>query len=349
MSKEVKVGQLTLGGGAPVAVQSMLNVHHSDIAGNVAQAKLLQDAGCEIIRAAIPNSSAVALIPALKAAVDMPVVADIHFDYRLAIESVAAGADKIRINPGNIGGDDRVRLVVDACRERNVPIRVGVNSGSVEKELLAQYGGPTAQAMAQSARHHVAMIEQYDYDNIVVSIKSSDVPTMIAAYRLAAEWCDYPFHLGVTETGTRQIGMIKSAIGIGSLLCDGIGDTIRVSLTGEPADEVAVAWDILKAAGVRRRGIDIISCPTCGRTEIDLQAIVEEVERQTSDIETPLKVAIMGCVVNGPGEAVEADIGIAGGKDSAVLFMKGKVVRKITGDIAAQLVQEIRRMQENNE
>lgn len=340
----MKIGQLTIGGGAPVAVQSMLNAHHSDVAGNIAQAVALQRAGCDIVRVAVPDAQAVRLIPAIKETVTMPVVADIHFDYKLAVESIQAGADKIRINPGNIGGQDKVRQVVQACKPRQVPIRVGVNSGSVEKELLARYGGPTAQALVDSALRHVAMIEAADYDKIVVSIKSSDVPIMVTACRMAAVQTDYPLHIGVTETGPIAEGLIKSAVGIGALLLDGIGDTIRVSLTGDPVREVSAGYDILAASGQRRRGIEIISCPTCGRTEIDIEAIVEQVRQKTAHIQKPLKVAVMGCVVNGPGEAATADIGIAGGRNSAVLFKKGEVARKISGDIAAQLIDEIEQM-----
>ena len=341
---ETKIGNVTIGGVAPVAVQSMLSVHSSDIAGNVQQAIALEKAGCEIVRVAIPNTEALALIPAIKDAVGMPLVADIHFDYRLALESVAAGVDKIRINPGNIGGEDRVKAVVDACRVKNIPVRVGVNSGSVEKDLLAKHGGATAEALSESAFRHTEMIERCGYDNIVISVKSSDIQMMIAAYRIIHSRCEYPLHLGVTEAGTYRMGVIKSAIGIGSLLCDGIGDTIRVSLTGDPVKEIGAAWDILKAAGLRKKGVEIISCPTCGRTEIDLLSIVEEIEQKTAHIEKPITVAVMGCVVNGPGEAVGADIGIAGGRDEAILFKKGRIERRICGDIAAQLLDEIEKM-----
>ncbi len=343
MTKSIRVGGLTIGGGAPVSVQSMLNVHHLDVAGNVAQARALEAAGCEIVRVAIPNREALRLIPAIKEAVDIPLVADIHFDYRLALESAAAGVDKIRINPGNIGEDDHVRAVVQACKQRNIPIRVGVNSGSVEKEILARHGGPTAQALVESAFYHARLIEKYDYDRIVLSIKSSDLRTMLEAYRLASAQCDYPLHLGVTEAGTYHMGLLKSAIGIGALLCEGIGDTVRVSLTDDPVREIEAARDILKAVGLGG-GVQIVSCPTCGRTEIDLVSIAKEIEQKTRHIQKKLKIAVMGCVVNGPGEAAEADIGIAGGRDCAVLFKKGEVVRKLTGDIAAELLTEIERM-----
>lgn len=344
---QVTIGQITIGGGAPVAVQSMLSAHHSDITGNVAQARALEAAGCEIVRVSVPDKEAVALIPAIKEAVSMPVVADIHFDYMLAMESVAAGADKIRINPGNIGSADRVKAVVAVCREKGIPIRVGVNSGSVERELLAKYGAASAEALAESALRNAALIEQCGYDNIVLSLKSSDIRTMIKAYRLVHTRCTYPLHLGVTEAGTAHMGRIKSAIGIGSLLCDGIGDTIRVSLTGEPVQEIAAAWDILNATGVRRSGVEIIACPTCGRTEVDLSAIAAEIERKTAHIQVPLKVAVMGCAVNGPGEATAADIGIACGKDGALLFQRGAVVRKLTGNIAQALLEEIEAMATN--
>lgn len=345
MTKAIQVGGLTIGGGAPVSVQSMLNVHHLDVAGSVAQARTLEAAGCDLVRAAIPNKEALRLIPAIKQAVNIPLVADIHFDHRLAIESVAAGVDKIRINPGNIGDDGHVRAVVQACRQRGVPIRVGVNSGSVEKEILARCGGPTAQALVESAFYHTKLIERFDYDRIVISIKSSDLRTMLEAYRLASAQCDYPLHLGVTEAGTYRMGLLKSAIGIGALLCEGIGDTLRVSLTDDPVREVEAGRDILKAAGLGG-GVQIVSCPTCGRTEIDLVSIAKEVEEKTRHIQKNLKIAVMGCVVNGPGEAAGADIGIAGGRDCAVLFKKGKVVRKLTGDIAAGLLAEIERMEQ---
>ncbi len=343
MTRAVKIGDITIGGGAPVTVQSMLNVHHLDVAGSVAQAVALEAAGCDIVRAAIPNKEAVALIPAIKQAVHMPLVADIHFDYRLALESVAAGVDKVRINPGNIGDDGHVKAVVEACKQKNIPIRVGVNSGSVEKEILAKHGSPTAEALVESAFYHTRLIEKFDYDNIVISIKSSDLKTMLAAYRLAAQRCDYPLHLGVTEAGTYRMGMIKSAIGIGGLLCDGIGDTIRVSLTDDPVREIEAAKDILKAVGLGS-GVQIVSCPTCGRTEIDLVSIAQEIEEKTRHIQKNIKIAVMGCVVNGPGEASGADIGIAGGRDCAILFKKGETVRKLTGDIAAELLAEIEKM-----
>ena len=334
-----------MGGGAPVSVQSMLNTPASDILASLEQAKRLEAAGCQIIRAAVPDMQAVQLIDRLKQTVSVPIVADIHFDYRLAIESVAAGVDKVRINPGNIGDDDRVRQVVQYCKQHEVPIRVGVNSGSLEKNILAKYGHPTAQAMVDSALYHVSLIERYDYDQVAISIKSSNVPTMIEAYRLAASQCDYPLHLGVTEAGTARMGLIKSAVGIGSLLCDGIGDTIRVSLTDDPVNEIAAAKDILRSIGLCNDGITFISCPTCGRTKIDLISLANRVEQRLSGIKAPLTVAVMGCAVNGPGEAREADIGIAGGDGCAILFRKGEILRKIPEDqVVEELAKEVEQL-----
>ena len=344
-SKQIMVGGLPMGGGAPVSVQSMLNTPASDIPASLEQAKRLEVAGCQIIRAAVPNMQAVQLIDRLKQTVSVPIVADIHFDYRLAIESVAAGVDKVRINPGNIGDDDRVRQVVQYCKQHEVPIRVGVNSGSLEKNILAKYGHPTAQAMVDSALYHVSLIERYDYDQVAISIKSSNVPTMIEAYRLAASQCDYPLHLGVTEAGTARMGLIKSAVGIGSLLCDGIGDTIRVSLTDDPVNEIAAAKDILRSIGLCNEGITFISCPTCGRTKIDLISLANRVEQRLSGIKAPLTVAVMGCAVNGPGEAREADIGIAGGDGCAILFRKGEILRKIPEDqVVEELAKEVEQL-----
>lgn len=334
-----------MGGGAPVSVQSMLNTPASDIPASLEQAKRLEAVGCQIIRAAVPDMQAVQLIDRLKQTVSVPIVADIHFDYRLAIESVAAGVDKVRINPGNIGDDDRVRQVVQCCKQHEVPIRVGVNSGSLEKNILAKYGHPTAQAMVDSALYHVSLIERYDYDQVAISIKSSNVPTMIEAYRLAASQCDYPLHLGVTEAGTARMGLIKSAVGIGSLLCDGIGDTIRVSLTDDPVNEIAAAKDILRSIGLCNEGITFISCPTCGRTKIDLISLANRVEQRLSGIKAPLTVAVMGCAVNGPGEAREADIGIAGGDGCAILFRKGEILRKIPEDqVVEELAKEVEQL-----
>ena len=338
--RPVKVGDCVLDG-KHIYIQSMLNARSDDIEGSVKQAVELEKAGCEIIRAAIPNKEAVKLIPAIKEAVNIPLVADIHFDYKLALESAAAGVDKIRINPGNIGGMDRVKAVVDACRARNIPIRIGVNSGSLEKEILAKYGSPTPEALVESAMTHAAMLEHFDFNDIVISIKSSDVNRMIASYRLAAEKCSYPLHLGVTEAGTERMGLIKSAIGIGSLLCDGIGETIRVSLTDDPIREIAAAKDILKSIG-KRGGVKIVSCPTCGRTRIDLVKAAKMVEEAVKDMDKDITVAVMGCIVNGPGEAREADVGIAGGDGCAVIFKKDGTQRKIAeADIVPELLKEI--------
>ena len=341
--KPVRVGDCVLNG-EHIYIQSMLNARSDDIEGSVRQAVELEKAGCEIIRAAIPNMSAVKLIPAIKEAVKIPLVADIHFDYRLAIESAAAGVDKIRINPGNIGGMDRVKKVVDACRARDLPIRIGVNSGSLEKEILAKYGSPTPEALVESAMTHAAMLEHFDFDDIVISIKSSDVQKMIACYRLAAQKCNYPLHLGVTEAGTERMGLIKSAVGIGSLLCDGIGETIRVSLTDDPVREIEAAKDILRCIG-KRGGVKLVSCPTCGRTRIDLIDTAKKVEEAVKDLDKNITVAVMGCIVNGPGEAREADVGIAGGDGCAIIFRKDGTQRKIREeDIVPELLAEVDRL-----
>lgn len=336
--KKVKVGGLTLGDGH-IYIQSMLNIPAEKVAESAAQAAELEKAGCEIIRAAIPTLDDVRLIPAIKNAVNIPVVADIHFDHRIALACVEAGVDKIRINPGNIGGADRVKAVADACRSRNIPIRIGVNSGSLERHLLEKYGSPTPEALVESALGHVKLLNDCDFDDIVISIKSSDVKLMIAAYRLLAQQVDYPLHLGVTEAGTERMGLIKSAVGIGSLLCDGIGDTIRVSLTADPVREIYAAKDILSACDMGG-GVQIVSCPTCGRTKIALIPLAEQVEKLCADIRKPVKVAVMGCVVNGPGEAREADIGIAGGNGEGILFKKGKVLRKVPED---KLLEELKK------
>ncbi len=328
--KKVRVGNLTLGDGN-VYIQSMLNVPAGNVRESVEQAAALERAGCEIIRAAVPTLEDVRLIPAIKEKVNIPLVADIHFDYKIAVAAVEAGVDKVRINPGNIGGSDRVKAVADACRKRSVPIRIGVNSGSLERGLLEKYGGPTPEALTESALSHVKLLNDCDFDDIVISIKSSDVRLMIAAYRLLARQVDYPLHLGVTEAGTERMGLVKSAVGIGSLLCDGIGDTIRVSLTADPIKEIYAAKDILSACGMGR-GAQIVSCPTCGRTNISLIPLAEKVEQYCSGINKPIKVAVMGCVVNGPGEAREADIGIAGGNGEGVIFRKGQVLRKVPED-----------------
>ena len=317
-SKQVRVGNVLLGGGAPVTVQSMLSVPSTDVAGSVRQALELERAGCEILRAAIPN----------KEKVSIPLVADIHFDYRLALEAAAAGIDKIRINPGNIGEESRVKAVADTCRQKRIPIRVGVNSGSLEKHILAKYGGPTPEALCESALYHVSLLEKYDFDDIVISLKASSVDLTIRAYEQIAEKCEYPLHLGVTEAGTARMGLIKSAIGIGSLLQRGIGDTIRVSLTADPVEEIKAANDILRALDLKK-GVRFVSCPTCGRTRINLIALANQVEERLKDCRKPITVAVMGCAVNGPGEAREADIGVAGGEGEGLIFKKGKIVRKV--------------------
>ena len=341
LTRKLNVGGVAIGGGSPISIQSMLNVPAADVVGNVRQARELETAGCEILRVAIPNRQSVRLIPAIKEATTIPLVADIHFDYRLALDSVAAGIDKIRINPGNIGSDDRVKAVADACRLHGVPIRIGVNSGSLEKEILAKHGGPTAEALCESAMYHASLLEKYDFNDIVLSMKSSRVDAMIEAYELASQVCDYPLHLGVTEAGTERMGLIKSAIGIGSLLQRGVGDTIRVSLTADPMREIAAAMDILRALNLRS-GVQMVSCPTCGRTNIDLIAIADEVERRLACCKKPITVAVMGCAVNGPGEAREADIGIAGGNGVGLIFRKGEIVRRVPEDrLVDSLMEEI--------
>lgn len=339
---QVKAGNIKIGGGAGISVQSMINIPSTDVEGSVRQAVELEKAGCKIIRAAVPNMDAVKLIPALKEAVSAPIVADIHFDYKLALEACAAGVDKIRINPGNIGSDDRVKAVADACRARNIPIRIGVNSGSLEKEILAKYGHPTPQALCDSALYHASLLEKFDFYDIVLSMKSSTVSTMVKAYELASEQCDYPLHLGVTEAGTERMGIIKSAAGVGSLLMHGIGDTIRISLTADPVKEVYAAYDILKALDIEKSGVQFVSCPTCGRTRIDLVKIAGEVEEKLKDCKKNIKVAVMGCVVNGPGEAREADIGIAGGDGCGLVFKKGEIIRKVSEEkLVDALIEEI--------
>ena len=344
-SRTVHAGKVTIGGGSKISVQSMLNIPSTDIDGSVRQAVELEQAGCDIIRAAIPNRDAIRLIPAIKNAVQVPLVADIHFDYHLALEALEAGIDKIRINPGNIGSDDHVKAVADACRRKNIPIRIGVNSGSLEKEILEKYGSPTPQALVESALYHASLLEKYDFHDIVLSIKSSDVNKMIQAYELAAQSCDYPLHLGVTEAGTERMGLIKSSIGIGSLLQRGIGDTISVSLTADPVKEVAAGFDILRALDLNTEGIQFVSCPTCGRTRIDLIRLANEAEQRLAGCKKNLKVAVMGCAVNGPGEAREADIGIAGGDGVGLLFKKGRIIRKVPEDqLLDCLMQEIDQM-----
>lgn len=340
--KQVKVGPYILGGGEKVRVQSMLNTPAEDIEASVIQAKELEKAGCEIIRATVPTAQSVKTIAALKENISVPIVADIHFDYRMALEALAAGVDKIRINPGNIGSDERVKAVADECKRRGVPIRIGVNSGSVEKEILAKYGSPCPEALVESALYHVSLLEKFDFDDIVISIKSSDVTTTCKAYRLMAEKADYPLHLGVTEAGTERMGLIKSSMGIGSLLLDGIGDTIRVSLTAPPVREVYAGFDILRCAGLHKDGVNFVSCPTCGRTKIDLISLANKVEDALRDCNKNITVAVMGCIVNGPGEAREADIGIAGGNGEGLIFKKGIIIKKVKEeDLFKELLKEI--------
>lgn len=339
---QVKAGNVKIGGNAKVSVQSMLNVPADDIKNSVKQAVELEKAGCEIIRAAIPDKNAVRLIPALKEAVNVPIVADIHFDYRLALEAVQAGIDKIRINPGNIGSDDRVKAVADACANKGIPIRIGVNSGSLEKEILKKYGSPTPEALCESALYHASLLEKFDFNDIVLSMKSSTVSTMVKAYELASEKCDYPLHLGVTEAGTERLGIIKSSAGIGSLLLHNIGDTIRVSLTADPVREVYAAKDLLKALDIEKGGVQFVSCPTCGRTKIDLISLANEVQERLRDCDKNIRVAVMGCVVNGPGEAREADFGIAGGDGMGLVFKKGEILYKVSEDkLVDALIDEI--------
>ncbi len=332
MTRQIMVGKVPIGAGAPVAIQSMLNTRTTDVEGSLDQIRQLQAAGCQIVRLAVPNMEAARGFSQICRESPLPLVADIHFDYKLAIAAADGGASKIRINPGNIGGEDRVKAVVEVCKDRHIPIRIGVNGGSLDKKLLEKYGHPTAEALVESAFSHLELLEKFGFYDTCVSMKSSSVPTMVSAARLFRSKCDYPLHIGVTETGPVHMGLIKSAMGIGALLLDGIGDTIRVSLTDDPVQEVLAAKDILKAAGLRREGVNIISCPTCGRTRIDLIHLVNEVDAALKDCAKPLTVAVMGCVVNGPGEAKEADIGIAGGDGWGMLFEKGQPVEKLPYD-----------------
>ncbi len=342
---KVKVGNIFIGGGAPVSVQSMLNAPAHDIEGNVKQALLLQNAGCDIVRVSVPDKQTLKTVEALKKNISIPLVADIHFDYTLAIESIAAGADKIRINPGNIGDESKVKAVADACKNAGVPIRIGVNSGSLEKHILEKYGSPTPEAMVESGMYHISLLEKYDFDNIVLSLKSSDTQKMYRAYELAAQVCRYPLHLGVTEAGTEQMGVIRSAAGIGGLLLRNIGGTVRVSLTDDPVKEVESGIRILKAIGLRKGGVRIVSCPTCGRTKIDLVGIAKEAEKRLANINKDITVAIMGCVVNGPGEAKEADIGLAGGDGCGVIFKNGELLKKVPENaLLDELMEEIKKM-----
>lgn len=349
-TRAVRIGGITVGASAPIAIQSMTNTDTHDAKATLAQIRALEAAGCDIVRITVPDVEAAKTVSYLKeSGVRIPVVADIHFDYRVALECAARGVDKIRINPGNIGDEDRVRAVCDACRARNIPIRIGVNGGSLEKSILARYGAPTAEALCESAFYHASLLRKFDFQDIVLSLKASDVPTMLAANRLLAARCDYPIHLGVTEAGNARMGSIKSAIGIGALLAEGIGDTVRVSLTADPVEEIAAARDILTALAIKgQSGMNIVSCPTCGRTKIDLIALTarfEEAARAEGLLDLPIRVALMGCPVNGPGEAREADIGICGGEGEALLIAKGEIVRKIPeSDIIPTLIAEIKEL-----
>ena len=338
MTRKIQVGAVPVGGGAPVSIQSMCNTATEDVEATVQQIRRLEQAGCDIVRVAVPTEEAARAIPAIKRGIRIPLVADIHFDYKLALLCIDGGVDKIRINPGNIGSKERVRAVADGCRERGIPIRVGVNGGSLEKDILRKYGGVTAEALAESALGHVHLLEDCGFGGICISVKCSRVPVNMAAYELLHERVDYPLHLGVTEAGTPEMGVLKSAIGIGGLLCRGIGDTLRVSLTADPVEEVTAAKKILQAAGIRRTEPDLIACPTCGRTQYDMLPIAREVERRLKDCHKPITVAVMGCVVNGPGEAAAADVGIAGGRGEGLLFAKGKILRKVPQE---QLVDEL--------
>ena len=345
MTKRIMVGGVPVGDGAPVSIQSMCSTKTGDVSATVDQIHRLEAAGCEIVRVAVPDMVAARALGAIKSSIHIPLVADIHFDYRLALEAIGQGVDKIRLNPGNIGGEDRVKAVADACRARHVPIRIGVNGGSLEKELRQKYGGVTAQALVDSAMGHVALLNKFDFDDICISVKCSSVPLTMAAYRLLSERCDYPLHLGVTEAGTPSMGLVKSAMGIGGLLCLGIGDTLRVTLTADPVEEVYAAKKILQAAGLRQEGPNIIACPTCGRTNIDLIPLAEEVERRLADSKKPITVAVMGCAVNGPGEAAAADVGIAGGKGEGLLFRKGEILRKVPQEqLIEALMEEIEKL-----
>lgn len=338
MTKQIMVGGVPIGGGAPVTIQSMTNTRTDDVEATLHQIRTLAAAGCEIIRVAVPDMAAAKAVGKIKEGSPIPVVVDIHFDYKLALEAIAAGADKVRINPGNIGGADHVKAVAQACARRGVPIRIGVNGGSLEKPLLAKYGGVCPEAMVESAFGHIRLLNQFDFDDICVSLKSSSVPMTMKAYQLMRQASDYPLHIGVTEAGTVRMGTLKSAVGIGGLLALGIGDTMRVSLSADPVEEVYAAKEILKAAGVRKEGAELVSCPTCGRTRIDLIALANEVEERLKTVDKPITVAVMGCVVNGPGEASAADCGIAGGVGEGLLFKKGQIVKKVPQE---QLVDEL--------
>ena len=338
MTKAIQVGGVTVGGGAPISIQSMTNTRTNDVEATLSQIRALAAAGCDIVRVAVPDMAAAKAVGKIKENCPLPLVVDIHFDYKLALEAIAAGADKVRINPGNIGGADKVKAVADACRQRGIPIRIGVNGGSLEKELLAKYGRVCPEAMVESAFGHIRLLQQFDFDDICVSLKSSSVPITMKAYQLMSRQSNYPLHIGVTEAGTVRMGTLKSAVGIGGLLALGIGDTMRVSLSADPVQEVYAAREILKAAGIRREGAELVSCPTCGRTRIDLIALANEVEERLKGVDKPITVAVMGCVVNGPGEASAADCGIAGGVGEGLLFKKGQIIKKVPQD---QLVDEL--------
>lgn len=341
----VNIGGVKIGGDNPVAIQSMCNTDTRDVKATVNQIHELENAGCEIIRVAVPDMVAAKAVADIKKQIHIPLVVDIHFDYRLALECMKNGADKVRINPGNIGDRDRVKQVVEMAKEREIPIRIGVNGGSLERELLQKYGGVTADALVESAMGHVAILDELNFNNVVVSIKISDVPKMLCAYRKFNEISDIPLHIGVTESGTLKGGTVKSAVGIGALLAEGIGDTMRVSLTANPVEEIYAAYDIQKVLGMRKTGAEIVSCPTCGRTQLDLISIANEVEKRAANIDKPIKIAVMGCAVNGPGEAREADIGIAGGKGEGLIFKKGEIIKKVPQDsLVDELMKEIERL-----
>lgn len=341
MTKQINVGGVLIGAGAPVSIQSMTNTRTDDVDATLRQIRALAAAGCDIVRVAVPDMAAAKAVGKIKEESPLPVVVDIHFDYKLALEAIAAGADKVRINPGNIGGEDRVKAVAEACRAKNIPIRIGVNGGSLEKGILAKYGGVCPEAMVESAFGHIRLLNRFDFDDICISLKSSSVPMTMKAYQLMSQKSDYPLHIGVTEAGTVKMGTLKSAVGIGGLLALGIGDTMRVSLSADPVEEIYAARDILKAAGIRKDGPELVSCPTCGRTRIDLIALAGQVEQRMEAVDKPITVAVMGCVVNGPGEASAADCGIAGGVGEGLLFRKGEIIKKVPQD---ELVDELFRL-----
>ena len=345
LTRQLEVGKVKVGGTAPIAVQSMTNTKTSDPVATLEQINRLAEAGCDIVRCAVPDMAAAEGLKTIVAESPIPVIADIHFDYKLALAAIEAGVDGLRLNPGNIGGNDRVAAVVEAAKKRNIPIRIGVNAGSLPKDLLEKYGHPTPEALVEAAWRHIRILEEMDYKNIKISLKAHDVPLTLTAYRLMASQCDYPLHVGITEAGTVNSGIIKSAVGIGTLLAEGIGDTIRVSLTGDPVREVKVGFEILKSLGLREYGPTLISCPTCGRTQINLEKLALEVEKRLAEISEPITVAVMGCVVNGPGEAREADVGIAGGINEGLIFRKGEVLKKVAeADIIDELFAEIEKI-----